>query len=88
KAIPQTGTMVLFTDEKSSDTTGTVPKLTGMSLAAANKAAANAGLNISITGAALTGTNPVSNSQSIAAGTKVPPGTVIVVGFIEPNQVE
>lgn len=88
KAIPQNGTMVLFTDEKSSDTTVTVPKLTGMSLAAANKAAANAGLNISITGAALTGTNPVSNSQSIAAGTKVPPGTVIVVGFIEPNQVE
>lgn len=88
KTIPQNGTMVLFTDEKSSDTIVTVPKLTGMSLAAANKTAANAGLNISITGAALTGTNPVSNSQSIAAGTKVPPGTVVVVGFIEPNQVE
>lgn len=88
KTIPQNGTMVLFTDEKSSDTTVTVPKLVGLSLPAVNKAAANAGLNISITGAALTGTNPVSNSQSIAEGTKVPPGTVVVVGFIEPNQVE
>ncbi len=87
KSIPQNGTVVLFTDDSSTSKTVTVPNLVGMSLAAANKAAANAGINISITGAALTGTNPVSNSQSITEGTKVAPGTVVTVGFIEPNQV-
>ncbi|WP_444644576.1 penicillin-binding transpeptidase domain-containing protein [Caproiciproducens sp. R1] len=89
KTIPQNGTVVLFTDDSGSSKTVTVPKLTGLSLSAANKKAADAGINISISGAALTnGTNPVSNSQSIAEGTKVAPGTVVTVGFIEPNQVE
>lgn len=88
KAIPQKGTVVLFTDEDSSNKTVTVPNLVNMSLASANTTAANAGINISISGAALTGTNAVSNSQSIEAGTKVPPGTVVTVSFIEPNQVE
>lgn len=88
KTIPQNGTVVLFTDDASTSKLVTVPNLVHMSLAAANKTAANAGLNISITGAALTGTNPVSNSQNIAAGTQVAPGTVITVGFIEPDQVQ
>ncbi len=89
KTIPQNGTVVLFTDDSGSGKTVTVPKLTGLSLSAANKKAADAGINISISGAALTnGTNPISNSQSIAEGTKVAPGTVVTVGFIEPNQVE
>lgn len=88
KAIPQNGTVVLFTDESSTSKTVTVPNLTKLSLTAANKAAANAGINISLTGAALTGTNPISNSQSIPEGTKVAPGTVVTVGFIEPDQVE
>ncbi len=87
KSIPQNGTVVLFTDDSGSSTDVTVPNLTGMTLANTNKAASNAGINISITGAALTGTNPISNSQSIAAGTKVAPGTVVTVGFIEPDQV-
>ncbi len=88
KTIPKSGTVVLFTDESSSSKTVTVPNLVGMSLSATNKTAANAGVNISITGAALTGTNPVSNSQSIPAGTQVAPGTVITVGFIELDQVQ
>lgn len=87
KSIPQNGTVVLFTDNSGANKTVTVPKLVGLSLSAANKEAANAGINISITGAALTSSNPVSNSQSIPEGTKVAPGTVVTVGFIEPNQV-
>lgn len=87
KSIPQNGSVVLFTDDSGSAKTATVPNLVGLSLSAANKAAADAQINISITGAALTGTNPVSNSQSVAAGTKVPPGTVVTVGFVEPDQV-
>lgn len=88
KTIPQNGMVVLFTDDSSSNKTVTVPNLVGVSLSAANKTAAEAGVNISITGAALTGTNPISNSQSVVAGTKVAPGTVITVGFIELDQVQ
>ena len=88
KTIPQRGTVVLFTDDSSSSKTVTVPKLVGLSLSAANRAAGNAGINIRVTGAALTGTNTVSNSQSIPEGTKVAPGTVVTVGFVEPDQVE
>jgi len=87
KSIPQNGTVVLFTDDSNVSKTVTVPKLVGLSLSTANKEAANAGINISITGAALTSSSPISNSQSIAEGTKVAPGTVVTVGFIEPNEV-
>ena len=65
-----------------------MPDLTGMSLSAANEAAANAGIQIRVTGAALTSSNPVSQTQDIAEGTKVRPGTVITVGFIEVDQVQ
>lgn len=89
KSIPKNGTVALFTDEGSSSQTATVPKLTGMSLSEVNKTAANAGINISVSGAALTNSSsPVSNSQSVAEGTKVPRGTVVTVGFIEKDQVE
>ena len=88
KSIPKNGTVVLFTDKKSSETMATVPKLTGLSLAEANQKAAEAGVNISITGAALTGSNAVSSSQDIKEGNRVAPGTVVTVGFIEPNHVE
>jgi stage V sporulation protein D (sporulation-specific penicillin-binding protein) len=88
KTIPQRGTVVLFTDDGSANKTVTVPNLMNLSLSAANRAAANAGINIRVTGAALTGTNTVSNSQSIPEGTKVAPGTVVTVGFVEPDQVE
>ena len=88
KTVPQGGTVVLFLDEQSKGQTATVPNLIGLSLAQANEKAAEAGINISITGAALTGTDAVSSLQDIAAGTKVPPGPVVTVSFIEPNQVE
>lgn len=89
KSIPKNGTVALFTDEGSANQMATVPKLTGMSLSEVNKTAANAGINISVSGAALTNSSsPVSNSQSIAEGTQVPKSTVVTVGFIEKDQVE
>ena len=80
--------MVLFTDEESAAQTVTVPKLTGLTLAQANSTAANAGINISISGAALTGKNAVSNLQSIPEGSQVPPGTMVTVDFVELDSVE
>lgn len=88
KSIPKNGTMVLYTDEASEEKTVTVPDLRKMTLSQANSAAVNAGLNISITGAALTGSGALSQSQSIEPGTEVSPGTVITVTFVEYDQVE
>lgn len=88
KTIPKNGTIVLFTDSSGSSHTIPVPSLTGMSLSEANQKAADAGVNISITGAALTGSNAVSTSQDLSPGTKVSPGTVVTVTFSESNQVE
>ena len=88
KSIPKSGQVVLFTDEESAAQTVTVPKLTGLTLAQANSTAANAGINISISGAALTGKNAVSNLQSIPEGSQVPPGTMVTVDFVELDSVE
>lgn len=87
-SIPQGGTVVLFTDQASTAKTVTVPDLKGLSLSKANEVAAGAGLNISLSGAALTSNSVVSESQDISPGSQVPPGTVITVSFIEPNEVE
>ena len=88
KSIPKNGQMVLFTDEESASKTVKVPKLTGLTLSQANAAATNAGINISISGAALTGKNAVSNLQSIPEGSDVPPGTIVTVDFVELDSVE
>ena len=88
KSIPKNGTVVLITDAENRSKTVTVPTLTGLTLSEANRVAAEAGVNISISGAALTTTNAHSRSQSIPAGQKVEPGTVVEVGFIELDQVQ
>ena len=77
-----------MTDAESESRQVTVPNLVGMTLTQANSAAAEAGINITVSGAALTGGKAQSHSQSIAAGTKVSPGTVVNVGFIEFDQVQ
>jgi stage V sporulation protein D (sporulation-specific penicillin-binding protein) len=87
KSVPKNGTVVLFTDQKSVGQTVTVPDLTRLSLSEANQKAVDAGVNISITGAALTGSAAVSTAQDVAAGTKVAPGTVVTVTFSEDNKV-
>ncbi len=79
--IPKGGKIVLYTDEDSSNKKSVVPKFTGLSLSAANKAAAEAGLNITIKGASLSGNLSVCASQSIAEGTQVNQGTVITLEF-------
>ena len=79
--IPKGGKIVLYTDADSSNKKSVVPKFTGLSLSAANKAAAEAGLNITIKGASLSGNLSVCASQSIAEGTQVNQGTVITLEF-------
>ena len=87
KSIPKSGTVVLFMDKSGGGATAVVPDFSGMTLSQANSRALEAGINISITGAALTSTNATANSQSIAGGTKVKPGTVVTVTFAAKNKV-
>lgn len=87
ETVPQGGTIVVYTDEESQKETVTVPDLTGMSLSAANQTAVDSGIQIRVTGAALTSSNPVSQTQDITEGTEVRPGTVVTVAFIEVDQV-
>ncbi len=79
--LPQSGTVVLYTDEESlSEDVVEVPDLTGMSVADANATASYYNLNISIVGSNAEGEG-ISYSQDIAAGSKVKSGTVISVNF-------
>ena len=87
KAIPKGGTVILYTDESSTETTVEVPALTGLTLSQANETAAQYNLNLKITGAALTGSNVTSDTQDIEPGTKVAPGTVITVNFVDKEAV-
>ena len=80
--IPRGGRIVLYTDKDSINRDVTVPKLIGLSLAAANKEAIAAGLNISIKGA-VSGNGITAVNQSIPEGTNVSPGTVITVEFAQ-----
>lgn len=63
----------------------TVPNVIGMTVEGANKALSEAGLNISITGAA-TGSEAKAVSQSVNSGLVVYKGSVIEVNFLVNNE--
>ena len=63
----------------------TVPNVIGMTVEEANKALSEAGLNISITGAA-TGSEAKAVSQSVKSGLVVYRGSVIEVNFLVNNE--
>jgi stage V sporulation protein D (sporulation-specific penicillin-binding protein) len=86
QSIAKNGLLVLYTDASAENQTTVVPKLTSMSISEANRIAAEAGLNITLTG------NFDSNylttyRQSIAEGDKVPLGTTVTVHFVSNNGV-
>lgn len=85
--IPQGGTIILYTNSESKSSAVRVPKLTGMSVSEANKAALSANLNIKMAGTNITDAGVISATQSIAPGTEVPPGTVVAVGFIHEDKI-
>ena len=81
KSLPRGGSVVLYTDE--APATGVkVPNFKGMTISQANVAAANAGVNLLITGLSTTTGEARADSQTVAAGSEVPRGTVVTVHFI------
>ena len=85
--IPAKGQVILVTDGAELETVK-VPDLTGMTSREANSALTNAGLNIRIKGTDVNKSGTTVNTQSIAAGTEVPMGTVISVTFLHYDQVQ
>lgn len=74
--------VVLYTEEGLKEASVTVPNVVGLSATAANRAIVNAGLNVEFASGSLASANGATIvKQSIAAGEKVLPGTVITVDF-------
>ncbi len=84
------GRVILYTSNDIPEKTITVPSVEGRTAAAANSMIINAGLNIKIEGTRnyLAGTGAVVVSQSPAAGSVVPEGTVVTVTFRYLDDVE
>ncbi len=86
--VPRGGKIVLYTNGYSEeDTLVEVPDFIGMDLANASYLAMLSGVQISANGAGATDGGS-ANIQSIAPGTKVKKGTVIVITFVEDIQTD
>lgn len=85
-SVPSGGTVVVYTDEVSMNQTVTVPNFTNRSLSDVNYLAAQAGLNIKVTGA-YNSSAATARTQDYAAGEQIKPGTVITVNFVEEDTV-
>ena len=82
--------ITLYTNNEPEELSATVPDLVGKGAYAANQMLANAKLNICIEGTDnyMSGAGAVVINQSIPAGTKVSPGTVVTVTFryLDPDE--
>ncbi|MDD3692763.1 MAG: penicillin-binding transpeptidase domain-containing protein [Oscillospiraceae bacterium] len=87
ESIPRNGTVVLYTDETELSKTTVVPDFTGKTMSQANIAAANARINIQISGLGLESGEAKASKQSIEAGQQVPLGTVVKVDFVYEDQI-
>ncbi len=87
--IPAEGTVVLYTDQLSYESElTTVPDFTGYTVSGASELAAMYDLNLQLSGTDLEDGGALASTQSIAAGTQVPLGTIITVEFIYQDSIE
>lgn len=80
-SVPSGATVVLYTESDAEKQTVTVPDFTGCSVSEANARAAEAGVNIKLTGNNLSTGIVVAYKQSEEAGATVDSGTIITVYF-------
>ncbi len=85
--IPKGGTVVLYTDEKSTQKRIKVPDFTGKTLSEANVLAADNNLNLCISGSSFSEGVSYAKSQDIDPGTEVEQYTVITVTFNQDNSI-
>ena len=81
QSLPADGVIVIYTEQNEAAVTAKVPKLTGLSISGANRAAVNAGFNIKIIGATYSNSEVSSYRQSVVEGTEAEIGSVITVYF-------
>ena len=77
--LKSAGKILLYTGGESATQSVQVPDLKGKTAAAANQILTNMGLNVSFTGTQSLRDGALVTSQSIEAGTEVPPGTVVTL---------
>ncbi len=75
------GVVMLYTEESAVISKSKVPDFYGMSLSAANQTAVDNNINISFSGAAMSGSSVFAYKQSIEPGTEVDSGTIVTVYF-------
>ncbi len=80
-SITSGSTIIIYTEEIPDDNYVTVPDITGMSASAARAELEDYGLNFAISGAGRASSGAVAVKQSIAAGERVAPATVVSVEF-------
>lgn len=79
--IPQNGTAVVYTAENSEKYMVTVPDFSTMNISSASVAAAQAGLNIKVTGNSLQSAGLAAYRQNVEKGTKIEYGSTVTVYF-------
>jgi len=79
--IPQNGIVVLYTEENVKKETAIVPDFTDMTISEANYTAVSAGLNIKISGNALSATGLTAYRQSVEKGKEIEAGSTLTVYF-------
>lgn len=82
--LPKGGTVILYTDDSQLNSTVVVPGVIGKNAEEANRMIVNAGLNISIEGQGLEGSQTVVVAQDPPEGSTVEVGSVVTVHFVEP----
>lgn len=79
--IPQDGVVVVYTEENAKKSKVVVPDFTGMTVSQVNYEAVNLGLNIRISGNALSASGLVAYRQSVQAGKEIEVGSTLTVFF-------
>ncbi|HCR74237.1 MAG TPA: hypothetical protein DIW26_07690 [Ruminococcus sp.] len=85
-SISKDGTIIIYTENSTTQKMTDVPDVSGMNIEQANEALTNAGLNYITTGASTDNTTALVSTQSVSAGESVPRGTVIELMFIIKDQ--
>ena len=80
------GTVIIYTDDRESETT-TVPNLIGLTANEVNRVAAAAGINVEFSGNTTSASLKAYN-QSVAEGTQVAKGEIVTVYFRDEETVD
>ncbi len=89
QTIPAEGTVVLYTDEESVQSSLVeVPDFSGKTVTQATELAAASDLNIQLNGVDLESGEALASTQSVEAGQLVSYGTIVTIDFIYEDQIE